>query len=120
MAGTVRVTGIAEVRAAFKRVADGTTSEFPGQLRKIAEPVRSDTASRIAPYSSSSAAGVKTRLRTTTVLVQQSRRKTTGDHPNFGALQMRRAFIPALESHRDEVMRGVESMVDHLIVKAGF
>lgn len=120
MAETVRVTGLAEVRRAFNEVAENTPREFPKELRKVAEPVRAATAALLAPYNSATAAGVKTRIRGASALVQQSMRKTTGQHPNYGGLQMRHGFLPALASNEDEIVKGVEDMLDRVINKAGF
>ncbi len=120
MAETVRVTGLAETRSAFRKAAAGPKNEFPKALRKVAEPVRQTTSALLAPYSSTTAAGVRSRVKTASVSVQQSLRKTTGDHPNYGGLQMRRGFLPALARNEREIIAGVEDMLDDIIRKAGF
>ena len=48
------------------------------------------------------------------VFVEQSLRKTTGHHPEYGALQMRQALIPALVSKSDEVEREMKKAADDL------
>jgi len=121
MAETIRVIGLKEVRAAFRKLEDAPAREFPKALRRVAEPVKQTTANLLGPYSPRTAAGVRTRIRqTTTATVEQSLRKTTGQHPNYGGLQMRHGFLPALHQHEDDIMRGIEDMLDDMIRRAGF
>jgi len=49
------------------------------------------------------------------VFVRQSRRKTTGLRPDFGALQLREALEPALERNESQVFREVERAIDRTI-----
>ena len=61
------------------------------------------------------AAGYKVRVRQSGVAVQQSLRKTTGKRPDYGALQMRRALLPALDANEAETMQKVEAALDDVI-----
>jgi hypothetical protein len=68
-----------------------------------------------------SAAGFRTYVRAgARVSVEQSKRKTTGAHPEYGALQMREGLIPARESKLAEVELLVEGRVGGLLHRNGF
>lgn len=46
--------------------------------------------------------------------VEQSIRKTTGKHPEYGSLQMRRALLPALMANQVEMERELERTLDRI------
>ena len=48
------------------------------------------------------------------VAVGQALRKTTGDRPQFGALQMKKALLPALYAHEQELERDLERALDQI------
>ncbi|SRR6266542_2855584 len=119
MLGTVRIKGIRE----FQRALDHADRELGKQLRRelydAAKIVASDARARFSGIDASSAMGMRPRVRGRGMaVVEQSRRRTTGQHPQFGALQMRRALLPALVSKRGEVEHRVEVMLDHLVSQA--
>ena len=105
---------------AFRQIRKDTQKEMRPALMRAAEPVRADAASRFGAYDTRSAAGYKVRVRLKGVAVEQSLRRTTGQHPSYGSLQMRRALLPALASKGDQVRHDIEVMVDMVGVKAGF
>lgn len=108
-AGTVRVKGLRELLRATDAADKDTKRMVRDGLRKAAEPVRARAAELFASTDALSASkyGVSVR-RTGTVTVEQRLRRTTGLHPEFGELQMRRALLPALEQKTDEVMVELE------------
>jgi len=55
-----------------------------------------------------------------TVQVEQSLRKTTGLRPDWGALQMTEALLPARDEKLDEVADRIEDGVGGLLRKHGF
>lgn len=68
---------------------------------------------RFSRYDSGSASGYRTYVRRSGMIsVEQSRRKTTGKRPDYGALQMRKALVPALDEHSDDVVRETEAAMD--------
>lgn len=79
-------------------------------LREAAVPVRDEARARFARYDARSASryGISVR-RTGIVSVEQRLRRTTGKHPQFGSLQMRRALIPALQNNVDETIRRLDA-----------
>lgn len=86
-------------------------------FRQVGEPVRVDAAATVAGKSARSAAGMRTVVRVRGVAVEQSRRKTTGHHPEWGAWQMRHALTPALDRNEDETVlafsRAIDRVCDH-------
>ncbi len=61
----------------------------------------------------------RTSVRQGVVAVQQSARKVTGLRGDFGALQMRKALIPASQSKLDEIEREMERALDDLAREFG-
>ena len=87
-----------ETRAALKESGEIVREEWEILMRPIYEP---------------SARTLRTRVRQRGVSVEQTRRKTTGQHPEFGALQMRRG-VSALEDKEGEVVKSAEKAVDRI------
>jgi len=114
-AATVRVKGWKELVKASRQVPPNTRRELRKAFREVGELVRSDAAARFRPIDARSAAGYKISVRQRGVAVQQSLRKTTGKHPDYGALQMRRALLPALDSHEAETVQRMEAALDEVI-----
>lgn len=115
MASTVRVKGLRSLLRATDAAGKDTKKLVRDELRRAAEPVRRDAAVRFARYDPRSASryGVSVR-RVGTVSVEQRLRRTTGQHPEFGALQMRAALVPALEAKQDEVVGHLEEALERL------
>jgi hypothetical protein len=121
VAGTVRVRGLKELHRDFKKMSKELGKEVDRELKAAAAPVREDAASRFQGYSPRSASGYRVRSRGFgQVAVQQSRRKTTGQRPDFGSLQMRRALLPALYAKEDEVHRAIDRMLGRWGGEYGF
>ena len=81
-------------------------------LRKTGESVQAGAGERFAPYDPKSARGYRIRVRQRGIAVEQSLRKTTGKHPEFGALQMRRALVPSLKANEHQVEQDFEHALD--------
>lgn len=109
---TIRVSGYREFLRACDRSGKATKKEVRGAFREVGEGVRVDAARRIAPVDARTAAGYKVRVRQRGVAVEQSIRKTTGAHKKYGALQMRRALLPALEDNERFADRQMEQAID--------
>ena len=118
--GTVRVKGLRELRRDFKKVSKDLDKEVRDGLKAAAEPVRDEAAKLFERYDGRSASGYRVSVRARTVTVQQQRRRTTGLRPDYGALQMRTALIPALASREDEVIEGVDRVLGQLAGDNGF
>jgi hypothetical protein len=115
MAGeTVAVRGLTELIRDFKNLDKPTARRLRESLRHAGDVVKDDAAARFSRYSSKSAAGYRTRVRQRGVAVAQTLRKTTGTHPEFGALQMRKALLPALYAHEADLERDLERALDQI------
>jgi hypothetical protein len=114
VAETVRVKGLRDLQRDLRKVSKGLSKELREGLLTAGRIVERDASGRLMPINASSASGLRTYARTRGVSVEQSRRRTTGQHPEFGALQMRRALLPALESKENEVVSRVEDVLDGL------
>ena len=115
---TLVVKGYKEFLKAAKDAGSVTNREVRAAFRRSGEIVRADAAQRLTKYSTTSAAGLKIRVRQRGVAVEQSLRKTTGAHPQYGALQMRKALLPALARNEPAVEAEFEKALDE--VKAIF
>lgn len=112
---TVVVRGLQELLKASRAAGSATNREVRAALRQSGEIVRADAAQRLSAYSTKSAAGLKVRVRQRGVAVEQSLRKTTGAHPQYGALQMRRALLPALAKNEPLVEAEMEKALDKVV-----
>ena len=112
---TVVVKGWKELIKASRELPANSRRELRKAFREAGELVRSDAAARFSPIDARSAAGYKVRVRQRGVAVEQSIRKTTGKRPDYGALQMRHALLPALTANEAETMQRVEAALDVVI-----
>ena len=111
---TVAVRGLTELIRDFKNLDKPVRYRLRQSLRDVGDIVKQDAATRFGPFDSRSAAGFKTRVRQRGVAVEQSIGKTTGKHPEFGSLQMRKALLPALMSNEEEMNRELERTLDRI------
>jgi hypothetical protein len=116
----VRVKGLRELQSALRKVNRGLNKELRAELKNVGEVVRADATSRFSGIDARSASGYKVRVRQRGVAVEQSLKRVTGRRGDYGALQMRRALLPAMASNEDEVVHRLEGMLDRLGRSAGF
>jgi hypothetical protein len=93
---TLVVTGYRELLRACDRAGKETKKKVRDSLRKVGDIVKRDAAGKFFVYDVHTAAGFRTVVRTRGVSVEQTLPRTTGLRPDFGALQMRKALLPAL------------------------
>jgi len=108
----VYVRGFKELSKASLLADRALRSEQRKLFREVGEPIRSEAAVRFASIDRKSAAGYRVRVRQRGVIVEQSLRKTTGKHPEYGALQMRRALLPAQQHQAPETFQRMERAID--------
>ena len=113
---TIVVKGYKEFLRAAKNAGSATNREVRAAFRESGEIVRADAAQRLAKYSTTSAAGLKVRVRQRGVAVEQSLKKTTGAHPQYGSLQMRKALLPALREKEPQVEAKFEEALEKVKV----
>ena len=119
MTDTIRVKGYREFVRACDHAGREAKREVHATFREVGEIVRADAAERFAGYSARSAAGYRVRVRQRGVAVEQSLRKTTGQHPEFGALQMRKALLPAMRDKEPEVVAAFDRAMDKVADRFG-
>lgn len=115
--GAIEVRGLRQLLRVTDQLPKETKKEIRKEIRKVAEPVR-DEATRlflanVSPDPSRTRFGISVR-KAGTVSVEQRRRRSTGKHPEFGEMQMMEALIPALRNKSEEVMKGMEAVLDFL------
>lgn len=111
---TLQVKGYTELLRALKTADRETKREVRGTLRAVGDIVRSEAVARFSPINARSAGGYRTRVRQRGVAVEQSLRKTTGVHPEWGSYQMRHALLPALMANEDSTERAMEHALDRV------
>jgi len=110
----VRVNGYREFVRAANRTSRAARKEIKDALRNVGEVVRADAADRFSTYDAGSAGGFRVRVRQRGVSVEQSRGRTMGTRPDFGALQMRKALIPAGEENEREIDDRMQEALDQI------
>lgn len=121
MEGQVKVKGLRELHRALKNYDDDLKRELEQELRNAGELVATGAQTRFLGVDARSAAGFKSRVKGFgRVVVEQSRRRTTGRRGDFGSLQMRRALIPSVADNETRVLAAVEGMLDRLGRENGF
>lgn len=116
----VKVKGLSQLRRALKAYDADVSRDMDAELKEIAGMVADDARQRFSAINVRSATGFKPKLRGFgRVSVQQSRR-SKGLRPDYGALEMTRALIPAVWAKAPEVERRFEHMLDRLTTMHGF
>ena len=111
---TVSQAEYRDVMRALKRADRDTRRQMLKVIRDTGEPVRKGAARRFRPVDYRSAAGFRVRVRAAGVTVDQKLRRTTGKHPGYGRMQMRRALLPSLAENRDEMLRRMRRAIDQI------
>jgi hypothetical protein len=120
VAEAVRVKGYREVVKGFRDLDKDVAKGIREQLRSAGQIVQREASALFAPVSPRSAAGYKVRVRQKGVAVEQSLGRTTGEHPEFGTLQMRTALLPALEREAPAVANAINGVLDRAAARNGF
>jgi len=113
--GELVVTGYKQFLRACDHAGKDTKREVRGTFRRVGEIVRANAAERFSAISPKSAEGYRVSVRQRGVSVEQGLRRTTGRRPDYGALQMRDALLPALESKEQDVEREFEHAIDTVV-----
>lgn len=113
MAPSIQYEGLREIAHALKETDATTLGELTRDLGKVGEVVRKEAVTLFDRYDTYSAAGFDVRVRVNTsslalVSVGQSLLKTTGLHPEWGALQVTEALLPARDHKMIEAERTLE------------
>lgn len=111
---TLAVRGYRDFLRACDRAGRETKRTVRGTFREVGEIVRVDAAARFADRHAKTAAGYRTVVRVRGVTVEQTLRRTTGRHPEFAALQMREALVPAADAKQGEVEDAFAEAIDRV------
>lgn len=109
---TLRVKGYREFLRATARAEKSVGKETRAAFKEVGEIVRLEAARLFDRFDAKSAAGYRTRVRQKGVAVEQSLRRVTGNRPDYGALQMREALLPAVEDKERETVKALEDAMD--------
>lgn len=112
---TLRVRNLQPFLKACDHAGKDTKKQVRGAFRKVGDIVKTDWRGRYRPVDAKSAAGLRTVVRQRGVNVEQSLRKTTGAHPEWGAWQLRHGGIPALQAKTGDVNRELEHAIDTVV-----
>lgn len=108
---TLVVKGYRELIRSLTTADKETRKVVRVTIRHAGESVQQEARSRLIarrPNDTRTATGYKIRVRQRGLFVEQSLRKTTGLHPEWGAYQMRHALVPALITEAPETKAAVE------------
>lgn len=113
---TLAVKGYADFQRAIRRADKETRKETRETLRESGDIVRVEWTRSLAELDAGAAAGLRTRVRTRGVAVEQSLRRTTGTRPDWGSTQMRRGVRALARKEREVVAsfeQSLETICDH-------
>jgi hypothetical protein len=111
---TLAVVGYRDFLRALAAADRRTKRQAREVLRKAGDAVKGDASGRMMPKDGKTAAGYRTVVRQRGVAVEQSIRKTTGQHPEWGSYQMRHALLPALQANEQETVAAMERALDEI------
>jgi hypothetical protein len=100
---------LSEFQRSLKSADKATKKKVRERLKKVGDIVREDAQGKFSAVDVRSASRYRVRVRARGISVEQSLRKTTGKHPTYGALQMRRALVPALEENVEKTVAELEA-----------
>lgn len=110
---TIKVHGLRELQRDAKKAGKETDKETREGLKEAGEPVRDEWRRTFSHIHLKSASKLRVRAVTGRVLVDQPLRKTTGDRPDFAALQTAHGER-ALEAKANEAERILERHINDL------
>lgn len=111
-AATLRVKGYREFMKATQTAEKESKRYVRGTFRSVGDVVKESAVLKLSSISSRSAAGYKTRVRQRGVAVEQALPRTTGQRGDWGATQMRKALLPALNENEEKVLGEFEKALD--------
>ncbi len=88
--------------------------EVRDAFRDVGKVVRTAAEVKFVRFDVNTAQHFKVVVRQRGVSVEQTLRKTTGLRPDFGALQMKKALIPALDENQGEVENRMELALERV------
>lgn len=117
---TVNAGDLAKFRKDLRAIDKEADKALREGLRAAVKPALVEAQNLFRPIRAEDAAGYKIRVRSRGVAIEQTRRRTTGDHPEWGRLQLGVALIPAIERKADEVADGLGDTIEDLAKQHGW
>ena len=127
MNGSVRISGLAELNRAFRKMSGDLDKELKAALKKAAEPVETRAEAlalgRIrnmprSPRWADMRIGVSGKA--TVYMVPRAKRRGGSGRPNLKSLLLDQSMDPALMEKQGEVVEEVGQMIDRLAGASGF
>ena len=97
---------------ACDRAEKDTDTKVKDALKTAGQLVHAGAAWRTFPKHALTAAGYRSRVRSSSVVVEQRLPKTTRLHPEWGSWQMKHALLPALYSNLRRINHEFEQATD--------
>lgn len=124
-AASIQYEGLRELARALKVIQPEILPELRKDLREVGYVVRDDARARFMPYSQKSAMGFRVGVSLLSsssayVTISQRNKRVTGKRPDFGALQITKALLPAREAKQDEAAEILENGAVKLLRSHGF
>lgn len=120
----VEEEGLRDVLRGLKKVDEDIYRDIRDELENAGKLVKNEGRKLFTPYDSFSAQGFVVRVRPLSrgslVSVEQNLKKTTGQRPAWGALQMTEALIPARSKVMPDVITHLTGLVAKVIRQYGF
>ncbi len=121
---SIRYEGLREIAQALKETDKGMLRELTDDLALVGGVVEKAAVTLFDRIDARSAAGFDTRVRINTstqalVSVGQSLRKTTGLRPDYGAIQITEALLPARDRNIGQATRILEEGAISLLRRNG-
>jgi hypothetical protein len=120
----VVVQGYREFLKATQYAPKDVKKQVRDAFRKTGRAVRDDAERNFSAYGATadarrshslSADGYRVAVRQTGVDIESSRRKTTGRHPEYGDVQMRRGLIPAARENTPWMVARMELAMEEVV-----
>lgn len=116
MSASIKVKNLGRLQRDLKKLGSDVAKEIEGELRAAGQVVADSARQKLDPINPYSAAGLRPRVRGFgRVVVEQTRRRTTGTRPDWGDRVMRRDLLPALAENEDKII----ALIDRMLGKLG-
>lgn len=122
MAAALEYSGLRELIHALKEVDVHVIPAIKERLEEVGEVIRREAQHRFESIDRYSAQGFETRVRpgSEALVVVGTRLRSRGTNPDWGALLMTKALLPARSAKFDEAAEILENRVGSLLHQHGF
>jgi hypothetical protein len=122
MPGAVRYEGLERLIISLREIGPEAVRDLKEVLRDAGRDVARDATMRMVETDPSLSARIDFRVyvrKTGTVRVEEAKRKTSGDRPEFGAFQMTDGLVPARDATVEEAVKDLEHRISETLRKHG-